>query len=163
MKEYLIEYLASEKLFSLTAILIGLGSILLSVYFLVFQPQHKSFALTLLVIGALEAGIFSVNYFRADKRNAEKISVFESDPVAQAEFQKKRAGNILTAFFFLKLFYATIFVIAVVSLSKFNVSTTLAGVLIALILHAGLAATIDSFGELHTKKYLKQLNLEQKE
>lgn len=158
MKEHFIEYLANEKLFSLSASLIGLSSILVSIYLLLFQPQVKSFALTMLIIGLLEAGVFSASYFTANKRASERLNVFETNPKEQIEFQNLRTQKILTAFFLLKVLYATIFAAAVVVLSKFNVPPFAAGILIALMLHAGLAATIDSFGELHTKKYLKQLN-----
>jgi hypothetical protein len=113
---------------------------LLALYILKFQLQWKSFAVTMIILGVLESGIFWVSYFTADERESEKIAVFETDSTGQADLQRNVKKNP-----------------AVIILSKVNLSTATAGVLIALMLHAGLAATIDSFGEQHTKKFLAQL------
>lgn len=158
MKEHFITYLTNERLFSLAASLIGIASIMLAIYLLVFQPQLKSFALSLLILGALETGVFSVSYFRSDKRIFETLASLDKASAHEIEFQKAKTSKILTAFFLLKVFYVLLFVTATMVLSKFTVSDTIAGILLALILHAGFAATIDSIGERYTKKFQMHLN-----
>ena len=157
MRLYYAEYLASEKLLYLSAGLVGVGSMLLGAYFFIFQPHLKTFALSMLILGAVEAGILLTNYANADRRQREKLSIYEENHQTIAS-QKIRTQKILNAFFLLKLFYTAIFVSSVLALSKANLGPTTTGILLALLIHAGIAATVDSFGEQFTKKYLHNLS-----
>ena len=159
MKEHLLQYLANEKLFSVAAIFIGLMSIAISIYFWLSSPhtQSKSFAITMLVIGIIEFGVFTVSYLTADRRAAEKVATFEMGLDTSISLEKARVDRVLVAFFILKLFYAVLFVTSILLLSKVNVSSSLSGILIALLLQCGFAAAIDSFGEQYTKTFSHQL------
>lgn len=160
MKEHYISYLMNERALGLSAGLIALGCILVACYFLFFHPQFKGFAIAMIVLGAIESGVFLGNYARSNKNMEEKIAVYDADPAVAQKAQAARAAGIVNMFFWLKITYALIILAGVVTLSKFNLGTTAAGVVIAIVLHAGLAATIDNFGEMHTKKFLRQLSFE---
>ncbi len=155
-----LDYLTSEKLLGLSAGLIAATSIVAGLFFFVFLPQFRPFALAMVVLGLLEGAVFIPNYLRADGTIAEKIALFESGGANRSAEMKAHALKMLRVFFLAKLLYAAVFFAGVVSLSRFDLNPALAGVLTALVLHAGFAATIDNFGERHTRKFSRALDLE---
>jgi hypothetical protein len=157
--ETITSYLISEKLLGLTVGLIGLGSAIIGVLVLFFLPQYKAFAMTLLLLGTIEAGLFlSGYYFRSDKLVADKIELYKTNPDKYIAGQIIYSEKALNSFFLLKLLYATLLLAATVACSKLNLGSTWNGILYALIIHLALAITIDNFGEQYTKKYYEELS-----
>lgn len=61
--EFVQQYLQSERLLGLSAGIVGLLSITTGVIFYINKPQFKAFAITMIIIGLIEAGLFITGYF----------------------------------------------------------------------------------------------------
>jgi len=157
--EFVSNYLQSERLLGLSAGIIGLLSIATGLIFLITKPQFKAFAVTMLIIGTIEAGIFITGYFIVNNQAKvnSKIEVYKSAPKDYLEKDKLITEKNLKSFFILKCIYASLFLIIAVVLSKATLKSIYFGVLVALMIHFAAAAIIDTFGERYTKTYNKAI------
>jgi len=154
--EWIHDYLNSEKTLYLFAGMIGITSLVGGLLFLLLS-NHRSFAITLVVIGALEMAVMFPVYHNYQKKIDEKISLYKRN---EAEFLKSESlvvEKALNSFFWLKLTYGFLILVFIVLLSFLSSKPVLHGIFTALILHLGFAITIDSFGEKITKKYRSEL------
>ena len=153
--EFVQQYLQSERLLGLSAGIIGLLSITTGIIFYVNKPQFKVFAITMLIIGLIEAGLFITGYFLVNNQNNvnKKIEQFESNKDNYLKTDKIVVDKNLKAFFILKLIYAITFITLAVVLSKINLKPIYFGIFTALMIHLAAAIVIDTFGERYTKTY----------
>lgn len=153
--EFVQQYLQSERLLGLSAGIIGLLSITTGIIFYVNKPQFKVFAITMLIIGLIEAGLFITGYFLVNNQNNvnKKIEQFESNKDNYLKTDKIVVDKNLKAFFILKLIYAITFITLAVVLSKINLKPIYFGIFTALMIHLAAAIVIDTFGERYTKIY----------
>tara|TARA_R110000751_G_scaffold64157_4_gene132000 strand:+ start:64190 stop:64684 length:495 start_codon:yes stop_codon:yes gene_type:complete len=153
--EFVQQYLQSERLLGLSAGIIGLLSITTGIIFYVNKPQFKVFAITMLIIGLIEAGLFITGYFLVNNQNNvnKKIEQFESNKDNYLKTDKIVVVKNLKAFFILKLIYAITFITLAIVLSKINIKPIYFGIFTALMIHLAAAIVIDTFGERYTKIY----------
>ncbi|MEM5540468.1 hypothetical protein [Olleya sp. AS48] len=153
--EFVQQYLQSERLLGLSAGIIGLLSITTGIIFYVNKPQFKVFAITMLIIGLIEAGLFITGYFLVNNQNNvnKKIEQFESNKDNYLKTDKIVVDKNLKAFFILKLIYAITFITLAIVLSKINLKPIYFGIFTALMIHLAAAIVIDTFGERYTKIY----------
>ncbi|MGB2686362.1 MAG: hypothetical protein WBC43_15205 [Olleya sp.] len=153
--EFVQQYLQSERLLGLSAGIIGLLSITTGIIFYVNKPQFKVFAITMLIIGLIEAGLFITGYFLVNNQNNvnKKIEQFESNKDNYLKTDKIVVDKNLKAFFILKLIYAITFITLAIVLSKINLKPMYFGIFTALMIHLAAAIVIDTFGERYTKIY----------
>tara|TARA_R110002049_G_scaffold269761_2_gene446686 strand:+ start:991 stop:1485 length:495 start_codon:yes stop_codon:yes gene_type:complete len=153
--EFVQQYLQSERLLGLSAGIIGLLSITTGIIFYVNKPQFKVFAITMLIIGLIEAGLFITGYFLVNNQNNvnKKIEQFESNKDNYLKTDKIVVDKNLKAFFILKLIYAITFITLAIVLSKINIKPIYFGIFTALMIHLAAAIVIDTFGERYTKIY----------
>ena len=153
--EFVQQYLQSERLLGLSAGIIGLLSITTGIIFYVNKPQFKVFAITMLIIGLIEAGLFITGYFLVNNQNNvnKKIEQFESNKDNYLKTDKIVVDKNLKAFFILKLIYAITFITLAIVLSKVNLKPIYFGIFTALMIHLAAAIVIDTFGERYTKIY----------
>ncbi|MEQ3666167.1 MULTISPECIES: hypothetical protein [unclassified Olleya] len=153
--EFVQQYLQSERLLGLSAGIIGLLSITTGIIFYVNKPQFKVFAITMLIIGLIEAGLFITGYFLVNNQNNvnKKIEQFESNKDNYLKTDKIVVDKNLKAFFILKLIYAITFITLAIVLSKINLKPMYFGLFTALMIHLAAAIVIDTFGERYTKIY----------
>lgn len=154
--DWIHEFLNRERTLFLFAGIIGIISVIVGLLFLLFS-NHKSFAITMLVIGILEMAVMFPTYFNYQKKIDSKISMYH---VNEAEFFKTETiatEKALKSFFLLKLIYGILIVVFIVAMYFISPKSLLFGIFTALILHLALAITIDNFGEIYTKKYLSEL------
>ncbi|WP_292942340.1 hypothetical protein [Olleya sp. UBA1516] len=153
--EFVQQYLQSERLLGLSAGIIGLLSITTGIIFYVNKPQFKVFAITMLIIGLIEAGLFITGYFLVNNQNNvnKKIEQFESNKDNYLKTDKIVVDKNLKAFFILKLIYAITFITLAIVLSKINLKPIYFGIFTALMIHLAAAIVIDTFGERYTKTY----------
>jgi 1,4-dihydroxy-2-naphthoate octaprenyltransferase len=153
--EFVQQYLQSERLLGLSAGIIGLLSITTGIIFYVNKPQFKVFAITMLIIGLIEAGLFITGYFLVNNQNNvnKKIDQFESNKDNYLKTDKIVVDKNLKAFFILKLIYAITFITLAIVLSKINIKPIYFGIFTALMIHLAAAIVIDTFGERYTKIY----------
>ena len=157
MKTALLEYLATDRMLGLAVGLVGLVSVAVGVYCLAAQRPLKVFAWTMLVLGVLECG-FLVSYWKGpEPANNPDILAYDANPEAVTAKQAEAIERAVAAVFWVKLAYALVILGGVVSLSKLDPGPTVQGVLIALVLHASCAITIDNFVERNGKATLKAL------
>jgi len=157
--EFVSHYLQSERLLGLSAGIIGLLSIATGLLFLISKPQFKAFAITMLIIGAIEAGIFITGYFLVNNQAKveSKIEVYQNAPKDYLEKDKLIIEKNLKFFFILKCIYASLFLILAIVLSKMTLKPIYFGIFTALMIHFAVAAVIDTFGERYTKIYHKAI------
>ncbi|MDB4292302.1 hypothetical protein N9954_02775 [Maribacter sp.] len=146
-------YLLSEKFLVLSAGLIGLVSFILGFAFLFFLPQFKSFALTMIILGGIEMAVFMPTYVKSGANIRAKIEMYSESPESYTSEQLVFSKNALRSFFTLKIVYAVIILVLVITISKLNTGSIFIGILTALIIHLASGITIDNFGEIYTKKY----------
>jgi hypothetical protein len=154
--EWIIEFLNSEKALFLFAGIIGFISVVVSLLFLLFS-NHKSFAITMLVIGILEMTAMFPTYLKYQQKIDDKIAVYKTN---ETDFFKRElisTEKAFKSFFWLKLIYGIFIVVLILTMSFLSPKSILLGIFMALILHLAFAITIDNFGEIYTKKYIIEL------
>lgn len=151
--ETVYSYLMSEKFLVLTAWVIGITSLFLGLAFLFFLPQFKTFALTMLILGIIEAAVFMTIYVKSGPNIRKKIEAYSENPDNYITEQVVFSVKALRSFFMLKIVYAGIILVLVIAISKLNVDSVFIGICTALIIHLACGITIDNFGEVYTKKY----------
>lgn len=154
--DWITEFLNSEKTLYLFAGIIGVISVVVGLLFLLFS-NHKSFAISMLVIGILEMTAMFPTYLNYQQKIDDKISVYKSNGAEFLETESISAEKALKSFFWLKLTYGILIVALILGMSFLNPKSILFGIFMALILHFAFAITIDNFGEMYTKKYLTEL------
>tara|TARA_R110002167_G_scaffold115853_11_gene290504 strand:- start:2747 stop:3220 length:474 start_codon:yes stop_codon:yes gene_type:complete len=154
--EWISDFLNSEKTLYLFAGIIGVVSVLVGLLFLGFS-NHKSFAVTLLVIGGLEMAVMFPTYLKYQQKIEDKISVYKSDEKGFMEIERLKTEQALKSFFWLKLVYGILIVALILIMTRLSSNSMLFGIFTALIIHFAFAITIDNFGERYTKKYLMEL------
>ena len=154
--EWILEFLNSEKSLFLSAGILGAISLIVGLLFLIFST-HKSFAITMIVIGVLEMVMMFPTYIKYQQTIDTKISTYESDVTGFIATESITTEKALTSFFRLKLIYGILIVVLSLAMSFINDKSLLLGVFSALIIHLALAITIDNFGEKYTKAYLTEL------
>ena len=157
MKQVVIEHLASMRLSSLAAGLVGAASVLVGVYVLATNRQLRIFAIAMVLLGSLETG-FLLSYFRTDPP-AESITVtaFDRDSEDARRTEVAALRKQLGQLFWVRIVYAILIAVCVVSLSKLALGPTLQGVALALVIHASCAITIDNFIERICQRTLRAL------
>jgi uncharacterized membrane protein YiaA len=104
--EAFAEYLLSEKYLRLAAGLIGASSMLLGLFVLSLLLQFKGFALTMLLLGAIEAAIFMTGFYRADAKNQTQMDQYNEESIASVTaVQIDRTKGALRAFFTVKVVF----------------------------------------------------------
>ncbi|MRT91881.1 hypothetical protein [Ancylomarina sp. 16SWW S1-10-2] len=156
MENILNEFLKSEKSLYLFAGIIGVVSMVVGLLFLLFS-NHKSFALTMLIIGVLEMVVMFPSYHNYQNKIDSKISFYENNINDFEELESANIKKELNSFFLLMLVYSVLIVVLTVILSRLSYNSILFGIFTALILHLAFAITIDNFGARYTKKYLTEL------
>ncbi|WP_299890069.1 hypothetical protein [uncultured Lacinutrix sp.] len=158
--EFVSHYLQSERLLGLSTGIIGVLSIIIGLFFLLTKPQFKAFAITMLIIGTIEAGVFITGYFIVNNETKvnSKIEVYENAPKDYLEKDKIVIERNLKLFFILKCIYGSLFLILAIILSKATLKPQYFGILTALMIHFAIAVVIDTFGEHYTKNYQKEIN-----
>ncbi len=154
--EWITEFLNSEKALYLFAGIIGFISVVVGLFFLLFS-NHKSFAITMLVIGVLEMSVMFPTYLKYQQKIEDKISVYKSNEKVFFEKESLKTEQALKSFFWLKLIYGILILALILLMSRLNSNSILFGIFTALIIHFAVAITIDNFGEKYTKKYLTEL------
>lgn len=157
--EFVSHYLQSERLLGLSTGIFGLFSISLGIFFLISKPQFKVFAITMLILGAIEAGMFITGYFLVKNANKvhSKLEAYQESPKDYLEKDKIIVERNLKLFFILKCTYATLFLVLAIVLSKTDIKSITFGILTALMIHFAMATIIDTFGERYTKIYKKEI------
>lgn len=153
MNEIITTYLNNERMLGLSAGLVGVASILFGVLFLLYQPQFKAFAVTMIIVGGLESVAFLPGYFKNSRVTQQQTTIVDSNSQALIIEKTQHAKGVLRAFFIIKIVYASLILLSVILLSQLNMSTLWRGILTALIIHFASAITIDNFGEAYTQKY----------
>ncbi|WP_179337137.1 hypothetical protein [Winogradskyella ludwigii] len=154
--DIILAYLSSEKSLFLSAGIIGSVSLVAGLLFLMFS-NHKSFAITMIVLGILEMAVMFPTYIKYQQKIDTKIATYESGIPAFTKAEIINTEKALKSFFRLKLTYGILIVLLILTMSFLNSKSVLFGVFTALILHLSFAITIDNFGEKYTNKYLIEL------
>ncbi|WP_458627066.1 hypothetical protein [Winogradskyella sp. PC D3.3] len=154
--DWITEFLNSEKTLYLFAGLIGTVSVIVGLLFLVFS-NHKSFATTMIVIGALEMAVMFPTYLKYQQKIDAKISVYETNKTDFTKTETIASEKAMKSFFWLKLTYGILIVVLILVMSFLSPRSVLFGIFSAFILHFAFAITIDNFGEKYTKTYLTEL------
>jgi glucan phosphoethanolaminetransferase (alkaline phosphatase superfamily) len=154
--EWITDFLNSEKALYLFAGIVGFISVVVGLLFLLFS-NHKSFAVTMIVIGVLEMAVMFPAYLKYQQKIEEKISVYKSNEKDFLETESLKTQSALKSFFWLKLVYGILIIVFILIMSRLSSSSILFGIFTALIIHFAVAITIDNFGEKFTKLYLTEL------
>lgn len=154
--EWITEFLNSEKALYLFAGIVGFISVVVGLLFLLFS-NHKSFAVTMLVIGVLEMAVMFPAYLKYQQKIEDKISVYNSNEKDFLEAESLKTEKALKSFFLLKLVYGILIIVLILIMSRLSSNSILLGIFTALIIHLAVAITIDNFGEKYTNKYLTEL------
>ncbi len=159
--EWITEFLNSEKTLYLFAGIIGVISVAVGLLFLLFA-NHKSFAITMIVIGILEMAVMFPTYHKYQQKIDDKVSIYKNNETEFLEMESIATEKGLKSFFWLKLTYGILIVLLILAMSFLSPKSILFGIFTALILHFAFAITIDNFGEKYTKKYLIELSTAEK-
>ena len=153
--EFVQQYLQSERLLGLSAGIIGLLSITTGVFFYTTKPQFKVFAITMLVLGLIEAGVFITGYFLVNNQKTvdQKVAQYQDNKDSYLQSDLVMVNKNLNSFFTLKLIYAIAFISLAIVLSKVSLKPLYFGIFTALMIHLAVAIVIDTFGERYTKIY----------
>ncbi|TYB74041.1 hypothetical protein [Bizionia myxarmorum] len=154
--ESILEFLNSERTLILFTGIIGSVSLVAGLLFLIFS-NHKSFAITMLILGIIEMAVIFPTYIKYQQKIDAKISTYESGNPAFTKAETISTEKALKSFFRLKLIYGILIVLLILIMSFLSSKSLLFGVFTALILHLSFAITIDNFGEKYTNKYLTEL------
>lgn len=156
MIDILTSFYNSEKNIFLAIILIGISSVLIGIAFTYFSSNYKIFGITLLVLGTLEASVFTHSALVQKEKMEQKISLIKTDTNSFLKIEKGNLANTQQVFFLIKLLYACMIICCIIAIS-FDNKPQLNGVLMALILHLAFAITIDNFAEQYTLTYKTKL------
>ena len=153
--DFVQQYLQSERLLGLSAGLIGLLSIITGVYFYANKPQFKVFAIAMLVLGLIDAGVFITGYFLVNNQKTvdQKVAQYQDNKDSYLKSDLVMVNKNLNAFFTLKLIYALAFITLAIVLSKVSLKPLYFGIFTAVMIHLAVAIAIDTFGERYTKLY----------
>ena len=153
--DFVQQYLQSERLLGLSAGIIGLLSIITGVYFYANKPQFKVFAIAMLVLGLIEAGVFITGYFLVNNQKTvdQKVAQYQDNKDSYLKSDLVMVNKNLNAFFTLKLIYAVAFITLAIVLSKVTLKPLYFGIFTAVMIHLAVAIVIDTFGERYTKLY----------
>lgn len=154
MKQVVIEHLAATRLSSLAAGLVGVASLAVGLYLVFTHRNLRVFSIALLVLGALECG-FLVAYVRSAE--SDTVAAFDRDAELARRTEVEALRKQLGQLFVVKLVYAVLILVSVVALSKLALGSTLQGLALALVIHAGCAITIDNFIERSCQRTLRAL------
>ncbi len=154
--EWITEFLISEKTLYLSAGIVGFISAVVGLFFLLFST-HKSFAITMLAIGALEMAVMIPTYFNYQQKIEDKISAYKTNETEFFKTESLKTEKALKSFFMLKLVYGILIIVLILIMSRLSSNTILFGIFTALIIHLAVAITIDNFGEKYTETYLTEL------
>jgi len=157
MKQVVIEHLASTRLSSLAAGLVGVASVLVGMYLLVTHRQLRIFAAAMVVLGSLETG-FLLSYFRSGPpAESATVTAFDREPEVARRSEATALRKQLSQLFWVRIAYAILILFCVLSLSKLALGPTLQGLALALVIHASCAITIDNFIERTCHRTLRAL------
>ncbi|HAS43582.1 MAG TPA: hypothetical protein DCS93_24090 [Microscillaceae bacterium] len=151
--EIITTYLQNERILGLGAGLWGIISIIAGGLILGFRPDFKAFAITMIVVGLLEAVAFIPGYFSNHRLKQHQAIATQTQDKAYVANKSQKARRALRAFAMIKIVYASLILLFVVLLSQLSLSPVWRGILTALIIHFAAAITIDNFGEAYTQKY----------
>ncbi|MCL5129551.1 MULTISPECIES: hypothetical protein [unclassified Algibacter] len=157
MEDLLNEFLKSEKALFLFSGIIGVVSLIIGVLFLTFA-NHKSFAITLIVLGVLEIATMFPTYLNYQQKIENKTSIYKNNETNFVKTELAESQKALKSFFKLKLIYGILIVILIFGMSFLGEKSMFFGICSALILHLAFAITIDNFGEKYTKHYLTEIS-----
>ncbi len=142
--DWIIEYLNSEKTLYMFAGIIGVISVVVGLLFLLFS-NHKSFAITMIVIWILEMAVMFPTYIKYQQKIDDKILIYKNNKTEFLEIESISAEKALKSFFWLKLTYGILIVILILIMLLLNPKSIFFGIFTALILHFAFAITIDNF------------------
>ena len=151
--EIITIYLQNERILGLGAGLMGVVSIIVGGIVLGYRPDFKAFALTMIIIGALEAIAFLPGYFTNHRLKQHQTVATHSQDKAYVAQKRQKAQRALRAFALIKVVYASLILLLVILLSQLNLTPLWRGIFTALIIHFAAAITIDNFGETYTQQY----------
>lgn len=154
--ELILNFLNSEKALYLSSGLIGIASLIVGLVFILFF-NHKSFAITMIIIGILEIAVMFPTYIKYQHKIDNNISDYKTNGINFLKTEYKTSKKALNSFFLLKLIYAFLIIILALAMSFLQPKSIFFGMFTALILHFAFAITIDNFGEKYTKKYMTEL------
>ncbi|OJJ21541.1 hypothetical protein BKI52_13435 [marine bacterium AO1-C] len=155
--EIITTYLQNERILGLGAGLWGIVSIIAGGLIMVFRPDFKAFAFTMIVVGLLEAIAFIPGYFSNHRLKQHQTTTAQANDKAYVAEKSQKARKALRAFAIIKIVYASLILLFVILLSQLSLSPIWRGILTALIIHFAAAITIDNFGEAYTQKYSADL------
>ena len=142
--DWIIEYLNSEKTLYMFAGIIGVISVVVGLLFLLFS-NHKSFAITMIVIWILEMAVMFPTYIKYQQKIDDKILIYKNNKTEFLEIESISAEKALKSFFWLKLTYGILIVILILIMLLLSPKSIFFGIFTALILHFAFAITIDNF------------------
>jgi len=155
--EIITTYLQNERVLGLGAGLWGIVSIIAGGLILGFRPDFKAFALTMIIVGLLEAIAFIPGYFSNHRLKQHQTLATQTQNQAYVAQKSQKARRTLRAFAMIKIVYASLILLSVILLSQLSLSPLWRGILTALIIHFAAAITIDNFGEAYTQHYKEAL------
>lgn len=142
--DWIIEYLNSEKTLYMFAGIIGVISVVVGLLFLLFS-NHKSFAITMIVIWILEMAVMFPTYIKYQQKIDDKILIYKNNKTEFLEIESISAEKALKSFFWPKLTYGILIVILILIMLLLSPKSIFFGIFTALILHFAFAITIDNF------------------
>lgn len=154
--DWTLTFLTAEKNIYLAIIFIGIASVLLGAFFWAIAVNNKAFGLALIFLGVLEIGIFGYQYFSYEIKETEKIASLTQNPAQFIASEKVSTQIAVQSFIWVKTTYAVLIFLLALAIS-YSEQPTVKGILMALILHLGLAITVDNFAEDYTKSYYQKL------
>lgn len=150
--EHLILFLHNERTLYLITGVVGIISVIIGLLFLFFS-YHKSFAVTMIVMGILEMAVMFPVYLRYQQKIDHKVLAYENNKTKFLKLEYLSTQKTLKSFFWLKFIYSILIVTLILTMSALPLKIVLHGIFTALILHFSFAITIDNFGEKYTQKY----------
>ncbi len=154
--EWIQEFLNSERSLYLSAGIIGINSVIVGLFFLIFS-NHKSFAISMIIMGSIEMTVMLPIYLKYPQKVRNKISSYKTNKAAFLKSETRVTQKALKSFFQLKLSYGLFIIALIIGMYFLNPKSMFTGIFIALILHLSFAICINNFGKIHTKKYLQEL------
>ena len=142
--DWIIKYLNSEKTLYMFAGIIGVISVVVGLLFLLFS-NHKSFAITMIVIWILEMAVMFPTYIKYQQKIDDKILIYKNNKTEFLEIESISAEKALKSFFWPKLTYGILIVILILIMLLLSPKSIFFGIFTALILHFAFAITIDNF------------------
>lgn len=142
--DWIIKYLNSEKTLYMFAGIIGVISVVVGLLFLLFS-NHKSFAITMIVIWILEMAVMFPTYIKYQQKIDDKILIYKNNKTEFLEIESISAEKALKSFFWPKLTYGILIVILILIMLLLSPKSIFFEIFTALILHFAFAITIDNF------------------